>query len=81
VNTLTKQRTNWAALDPANAACATSSKQSPIDVTNTSTTLVAPGALAITIPNIEAAEFENIGTTIEVVMEGKGANTVVNGKT
>ncbi|KAG4433963.1 hypothetical protein IFR05_010543 [Cadophora sp. M221] len=72
--------TNWAALAPENGDCAVSKQQSPIDVTNTSTTLVAPGTLAITIPNVEAAEFENIGTTIEVVMEGKGAETVVGGK-
>ncbi|KAL2063707.1 hypothetical protein VTL71DRAFT_5512 [Oculimacula yallundae] len=73
--------TNWAALAAENGDCAVSKQQSPIDVTNTSTTLVAPGALAITIPNVEAAEFENLGTTIEVVMEGKGAQTVVGGKT
>ncbi len=41
---------------------------------------MAPGTLDIKIPNVEAAEFENIGTTIEVVMEGKGAETVVGGK-
>ncbi|XMA18597.1 hypothetical protein WAI453_011388 [Rhynchosporium graminicola] len=73
--------TNWAALSAENGDCAVSKQQSPIDVTNTTTTLVAPGTLAITIPNVEAAEFENIGTTIEVVMEGKGAQTVVGGKT
>jgi carbonic anhydrase len=63
-----------------NAQCATSKEQSPIDVTNVTTTLVEPGALALTFPSVEAAEFENIGTTIEVVMEGKGVSTVVDGK-
>ncbi|PVH77285.1 carbonic anhydrase [Cadophora sp. DSE1049] len=72
--------TNWAALAAENGDCAVSKQQSPIDVTNTSTTLVAPGALDIKFPNVAAAEFENIGTTIEVVMEGKGAETIVDGK-
>ena len=78
---LMNTRTNWAALSPDNAQCATSTKQSPIDVTNTTTTLVQAGALVMTFPPVETAEFENIGTTIEVVMEGKGANTLVDGKT
>lgn len=77
---LTLSSTNWAALAAENGDCAVSKQQSPIDVTNTSTTLMAPGTLDIKIPNVEAAEFENIGTTIEVVMEGKGAETVVGGK-
>jgi carbonic anhydrase len=76
-----ENRTNWASLAPENVACAISTKQSPIDVTNTSTTLVAPGALAMNFPAVAAAEFENIGTTIEVVMEGKGASTAVDGTT
>ncbi|PMD52492.1 putative carbonic anhydrase [Hyaloscypha bicolor E] len=77
----TQGPTNWAALTPENIQCATSKKQSPIDITNVTTTLVQPGALALTFPPIQATEFENIGTTIEVVMEGKGASTVVDGKT
>lgn len=30
---------------------------------------------------VESAEFENLGTTIEVVMDGKNASTTVDGKT
>ncbi|KAF8848927.1 carbonic anhydrase [Acephala macrosclerotiorum] len=71
--------TNWASLSPDNIACSTSTQQSPIDVTNTSTTLVAAGEVKITIPDIQEAEFENLGTTVEVVMEGKGGKTVIPG--
>jgi hypothetical protein len=36
--------------------------------------------LALEFPAVEAAEFETVGTTIEVVMQGKGASAVVDGK-
>lgn len=70
----------WAGLSPDNSLCSSSTIQSPIDVTNTSTTLTQPGDLSLEFPNVESAEFENIGTTIEVVMEGKGAKTTVGGQ-
>lgn len=72
--------TGWAALAVENAGCSTSTRQSPIDVTNTTTQEVAPGTLKMNFPTVASAEFENIGTTLEVVMEGKNASTTVNGK-
>lgn len=71
--------TKWASLSPDNIACSTSTQQSPIDVTNTSTTLINAGEVKIAIPDIQEAEFENLGTTVEVVMEGKGGKTVIPG--
>lgn len=71
--------TNWQNLTPDNIACSTSSQQSPIDVTNTSTTLTVLGEVKLSIPNLEEAEFENLGTTIEVVMEGKGGTLTIPG--
>jgi carbonic anhydrase len=73
-------RTQWASLAPENAGCATNTVQSPIDLTNQTATLVAPGSLDIKFVDVATAEFENIGTTVEVVMEGKGSSTIVNGK-
>jgi len=74
-------RTNWASLSVNNSACALSNTQSPIDITPNVTTAVAAGVLKMTFPTVNTTEFENIGTTIEVVMEGKGGSTVVDGKT
>jgi carbonic anhydrase len=73
--------TGWAALAAENAGCSTSTTQSPIDVTSATTTQVAPGTLQLNFPPVASAEFENIGSTLEVVMEGKNASTTVNGKT
>lgn len=73
-------RTGWAALAAENAGCSTSTQQSPIDITATSAQVVAPGTLQLNFPAVESAEFENIGTTLEVVMEGKNASTTVGGK-
>lgn len=74
-------RTGWAALAAENAGCSTSSIQSPIDVTSSTTTQVAAGTLKLNFPAVASAEFENIGSTLEVVMDGKNASTTVNGKT
>jgi hypothetical protein len=41
---------------------------------------VRAGKVKIQIPNVESAEFENLGSTIEVVMEGKGGVTTINNK-
>ncbi|KAF7290172.1 Carbonic anhydrase [Mycena indigotica] len=65
---------NWAALDPANRACRLSSVQSPIVLDD-----AVPKATEkpkIEIEALEEAEFENLGTTLEVVIaEGKGKTT------
>ncbi|KAL3418564.1 carbonic anhydrase [Phlyctema vagabunda] len=69
--------TNWNALSVDNTACATSSVQSPIDITAQTATTVAGSSLNITLPNVEATEFENLGSTVEVLMEGKGASMFI----
>ncbi|KAG9231917.1 putative carbonic anhydrase [Amylocarpus encephaloides] len=73
--------TNWQAIATENSVCKTSKVQSPIDINSASATLVEAGKLQLNFPEVEAAEFENLGTTIEVVMEGKNASTTVDGKT
>jgi carbonic anhydrase len=59
---------NWAGLDPANSACATSKVQSPIvlgdDIQK------ATEAPKCDFPSVQEAEFENLGTTLETVVEG-----------
>ena len=77
---LTSTRTQWASLSTEFTGCATNTIQSPIDVTNQSTVAVAGSTLNIEFPDTATAEFENIGTTVEVVMEGKGAKTTIAGK-
>ncbi|KAJ3454550.1 hypothetical protein MRS44_013150 [Fusarium solani] len=61
--------TNWVALDPeANALCSTGKNQSPIDMVSGSFTTIPAAELALSIPDVtEGTEFENLGTTVEVV--------------
>lgn len=77
---LTSGSTGWAALSVDNAGCSTSTVQSPIDITSASSKQVAAGTVQMNFPAVASAEFENIGSTIEVVMKGKNASTTVNGK-
>ncbi|KAJ7166693.1 alpha carbonic anhydrase, partial [Mycena filopes] len=60
---------NWAGLDAANAACRASNVQSPI-VLDASVSK-ATSAPKVEIASVEEAEFENLGTTLEVVVKGK----------
>ncbi|KAJ7115340.1 alpha carbonic anhydrase [Mycena epipterygia] len=60
---------NWAGLDPVNSACRTSKVQSPIVLDHSISK--AKSAPKVEIPNVEEAEFENLGTTLEVVVSGK----------
>jgi carbonic anhydrase len=60
---------NWAGLFEENAACASSKVQSPIVLTDAIPK--APSAPKVEIENVEETEFENKGTTLEVVIEGK----------
>ncbi|KAJ7901365.1 alpha carbonic anhydrase [Mycena leptocephala] len=54
----------WAGLSPANCACAQGKLQSPIVLNaNLSKATSAPN---MTIPSVDAAEFENLGSTLEV---------------
>ncbi|PKS12994.1 hypothetical protein jhhlp_000335 [Lomentospora prolificans] len=62
---------NWVALDAANILCATGTRQSPIDMTQGQFQLVPASALGVNIPDFTAgAEFENLGTTVEVIAQG-----------
>ena len=59
---------NWAALDPANAACRTSRTQSPIVLDHTIP--FAQTAPHVEIPSVAAAQLDNLGSTLEVPVEG-----------
>ncbi|KAK3380983.1 alpha carbonic anhydrase [Podospora didyma] len=62
---------NWAALDAANSACATGTRQSPINMVAGSFNMVPASELTIELPTFpEGTEFENLGTTIEVIAKG-----------
>ncbi|KAK5651787.1 hypothetical protein OQA88_11654 [Cercophora sp. LCS_1] len=69
---------NWHGLSEANAICAHGKHQSPIDIPS-DTCKITPGSqLSIDIPNQpHGAEFENLGTTVEVFTNGTLTN---NGK-
>ncbi|KAF2205898.1 carbonic anhydrase [Delitschia confertaspora ATCC 74209] len=58
---------NWAALEEANEACKTGTEQSPINIDET--VKRATEAPKLDIPEQEV-EFENLGTTIEVIVNG-----------
>ncbi|KAJ7623026.1 alpha carbonic anhydrase [Mycena polygramma] len=60
---------NWASLDAANSACRTSKVQSPIVIDDSIPK--AKSAPKVEIANVEETEFENLGTTLEVVVTGK----------
>lgn len=60
---------NWAGIDPANSACRSSKVQSPIVIDES--VPKAKTAPKVEIANVEEAEFENLGTTLEVVVKGK----------
>jgi len=66
---------NWAALSPENAACSSSTVQSPINIDSKSTSLLSTPP-TISIPSVPSAEFENLGTTVEVICNG---TTTLNG--
>ncbi|EJD32628.1 carbonic anhydrase, partial [Auricularia subglabra TFB-10046 SS5] len=67
---------NWAGLDPANVACRNSRVQSPIVLDDAVPR--AASAPQITIAAVAEAEFENLGTTLETVVNG---TTVFEGAT
>ncbi|CAP66974.1 uncharacterized protein PODANS_4_5470 [Podospora anserina S mat+] len=63
---------NWAALDsPANNVCATGTTQSPIDMVDSVFELIDASALSIEVNDMpEGADFENLGSTVEVITQG-----------
>ncbi|KAL1616191.1 hypothetical protein SLS56_011498 [Neofusicoccum ribis] len=66
----------WHTLDSANAKCKTGRNQSPINID--SGIKVASETPVIKIPNVQSAEFENLGSTLEVIVNG---TTTVGGTT
>ncbi|KAK8020023.1 Tat pathway signal sequence [Apiospora arundinis] len=70
----------WATLDAANSACAMGTKQSPISMVDGQFNIISTAEVKLEIPDRpEGIEFENLGTTIEGVMEGSGAKINVGG--
>lgn len=69
---------NWAGLAPENAACATSKEQSPINI-NTATASRLQEVPQLDFAALKSAEFENLGSTIEVVMPAGNATTTLDG--
>ncbi|KAF2966928.1 hypothetical protein GQX73_g6659 [Xylaria multiplex] len=70
----------WHQLSPENSACSTGTNQSPINMVAGSFTLTPASNLTVTLPDtVPEAEFENLGSTIEVVMEGLGGTLELNG--
>ncbi|KAL2194397.1 alpha carbonic anhydrase [Corynascus similis CBS 632.67] len=63
---------NWAALEtPANGACATGSRQSPIDMVEGVFEILEGANVELTVNDMpDGAEFENLGTTVEVITQG-----------
>ncbi|KAL4727866.1 hypothetical protein ACLX1H_004558 [Fusarium chlamydosporum] len=66
--------TNWVSLDPAaNALCSTGVNQSPIDMATGANAIIPASQLNLEIPDMtEGTEFENLGTTVEVIA-GQGS--------
>ncbi|KAI1379937.1 carbonic anhydrase [Hypoxylon crocopeplum] len=73
----------WTHLDPAlNGLCSTGANQSPINMVEGQFQLIPSSEIELTIPDVpEGATFENLGSTVEVVMEGVGGTFVLEGKT
>jgi carbonic anhydrase len=70
---------NWYGLNTtANSACAKGSFQSPIDIMTSTIGYATKGSVTINIPAVRSAEFENLGSTLEVVANG---TLVANGTT
>ncbi|KAK0707258.1 alpha carbonic anhydrase [Lasiosphaeris hirsuta] len=62
---------NWAQLEAANDVCSTGTRQSPIDMAPGAFNMVPASELALEVPDFtEGTEFENLGTTIEVIAKG-----------
>ncbi|KAI9783210.1 MAG: hypothetical protein M1839_004050 [Geoglossum umbratile] len=70
---------NWAGLSADNSDCREGNNQSPINL-NSKIGRIAPGTMKLSIPN-GAAELENLGSTVEVVMEGLNGTLTLENKT
>ncbi|KAK2773308.1 carbonic anhydrase [Colletotrichum kahawae] len=61
---------NWHGRNNASSKCATGTHQSPINLNDTSATLVPGASLGFDVPaHPDGAVFENLGSTLEVVAE------------
>ncbi|EFQ27171.1 carbonic anhydrase [Colletotrichum graminicola] len=59
---------NWHTYSNASTTCSTGVQQSPINLNDTSATLVSGKTLGFDVPDLpHGAEFENLGSTLEVV--------------
>ncbi|RYO83738.1 hypothetical protein DL766_003665 [Monosporascus sp. MC13-8B] len=70
----------WTSLDPqVNSACSTGTRQSPIDMVAGQFNMMPGDGIGLTIPDVpQGAEFENLGTTVEVIMEGLGGRLTMS---
>ncbi|KAK1983209.1 carbonic anhydrase [Colletotrichum cereale] len=60
---------NWHSYSNASIKCAKGVQQSPINLNDTSATLVSGTTLGFDVPDVsDGAAFENLGTTLEVAM-------------
>src|SRR5215471_16572028 len=64
---------NWHVISPENMLCSTGNAQSPIDITS-SVAIQSPGFVSMEVP-VQNVEFENLKTTVEVVIE-EGSSVV-----
>lgn len=62
--------TNWHALDQKNALCALGMRQSPINIEAEEIAMTEPGDVTLDIPADQELTFENLGTNVEVLLEG-----------
>jgi carbonic anhydrase len=65
----TRGPVNWHNIVPENKLCGTGRAQSPINI-DRSILLEAAGLVTMDVP-VQNVEFENLGTTVEVIIEGK----------
>ncbi|KAI1269928.1 carbonic anhydrase [Xylariaceae sp. FL1019] len=72
--------TVWSQLDANNTLCSTGTNQSPIDMVEGQFTEIPATDIQLNINDaLEGAIFENLGTTIEVVMKEVGGTMVLDG--
>lgn len=61
---------NWHGISSSNSICATGTHQSPINIHSSTITKVPGSTIKVDIPNSDDSEFLNLGTTIEVLVNG-----------
>lgn len=55
---------------PKNSKCLTGKNQSPINAKIADKEVIAGSGFVLNIPNVAEAEFENLGSTVEVIVNG-----------